>query len=53
MRSLTDITSRRGVPNVHCKGVNDVIGLPNSVDWVSPTVLGISTGIVDDEGGII
>jgi hypothetical protein len=28
------------------------MGLPNSLDFVSPIVLGISIKIVDDEGGI-
>ena len=46
------MTCRWGIPKVDYIGFKDAIGLPNSEDRVSPNFGGISTGIVDDEGGI-
>ena len=50
VRSLTYIAPRWGVPKLDYKGVNAVIGLPNSVNCVPSVVFGVSVGIVDDEG---
>jgi hypothetical protein len=53
VRSLMYIALRWGVPKLECKGVNVVIGLPNSVNYVPSALLGVSTRIVDDKGEAI
>jgi hypothetical protein len=37
---------------VVCKGVKEVMGLPSSVDLVSPIASGIMISKVGDEGGV-
>jgi hypothetical protein len=37
---------------VDCKGVKEVMGLPSSIDLVSPISLGIMISATSDEGGV-
>jgi hypothetical protein len=41
-----------GVQKEDCKGVKEAMGLPISVDLVSPMALGILTSMTGDEGGV-
>jgi hypothetical protein len=52
VRLLAYINSILGVPTLHCKGVNAVIGLPTSVNCIPSIALEVSIGIVGDNGGI-
>jgi len=53
VRSLTYINLRLGVPKLDYKGVNDEIGLPNSMNCVPSAALEVSAGVVDEKGNII
>jgi hypothetical protein len=50
--SHTYIAPICGNPKVDYRGVNEVIGIPNSIDLVSPTISGITISTVGDEGGV-
>jgi hypothetical protein len=48
VRSLTKMISELGFPKLDCRGVNDVIGVPISVDCCFSTVL--AAGVAGVEG---
>jgi hypothetical protein len=51
VRSFTKTILGLGVLNLDCKGVNDVMGVPISIDYYCSVVFEVSTGVVGDEGG--
>jgi hypothetical protein len=52
VRSLTYMAPIYGGPKVDYKWVKEAMGLPSSIDLVSPMALGIFTSTADDEGGV-
>jgi hypothetical protein len=52
VRSLTKIISELGFPRLDCRGVNDVMGVPISVDYCCSVVFEVPAGVDGVEGGI-
>jgi hypothetical protein len=51
VRSSTKTTSELRFLKLDCRGVNDVMGVPISVDFCCSVVFEVPVGVVCDEGG--
>ena len=53
VRPSTKKISELGFPRLNCRGVNDVMGVPISIDCFYSVVFEVPAGVVGDEGGIV